>query len=54
MILVPGISFGTAMRDLLCGDLASGSLKTLQSVLQALMIAFGYVLAVGIVGGGVI
>ena len=54
MILVPGLSFGTAMRDLLCGDLASGSLKTLQSVLQALMIAFGYMLAAGIIGGGVI
>ena len=54
MILVPGLAFGTAMRDLLCGDLASGSLKTLQSILQALMIAFGYMLAVGIVGGAVI
>lgn len=51
MFLVPGLSFGTAMRDLLCGDLASGSLRTLQAVLQALMIAFGYTLAVFIVGG---
>ena len=54
MSLVPGLSFGTAMRDLLCGDLASGSLRTLQAVLQALMIAFGYLLAFVIVGGGVI
>ncbi len=54
MPLVPGLSFGTAMRDLLCGDLASGSLRTLQAVLRALMIAFGYLLAFVIVGGGVI
>lgn len=54
MILVPGLAFGTAMRDLLCGDLASGSLKILQAILQALMIAFGYMLAFAIVGGGII
>ena len=51
MPLVPGVSFGTAMRDLLLGDLASGSLKALQSVLQALMIAFAYMIAASIVGG---
>lgn len=54
MPLVPGIAFGTAMRDLLLGDLASGSLKALQAILQALMIAFAYIIAVSIVGGGVI
>ena len=54
MPLVPGIAFGTAMRDLLLGDLASGSLKALQAILQALMIAFAYMIAVSIVGGGVI
>lgn len=52
MTLVPGISFGTALRDLLTGDLATGSLRTLGAVLQALMIAFGYMLAVVIIGGG--
>ncbi len=54
MTLVPGISFGTALRDLLTGDLATGSLRTLSAVLQALMIAFGYMLAVVLIGGGVI
>ena len=54
MPLVPGLAFGTAMRDLLLGDLASGSLKALQSILQALMIAFAYMIAAAIVGGGVI
>lgn len=45
MILVPGVAFGTAMRDLFCGDLAAGSLKILQAFLLALMIAFGYTMA---------
>jgi uncharacterized membrane protein YjjP (DUF1212 family) len=45
MLLVPGVAFGTAMRDLFCGDLAAGSLKILQAFLLALMIAFGYTMA---------
>ncbi len=54
MLLVPGVAFGTAMRDLLCGDLIAGTLRTMQAVLLALMIAFGYMLAYEIFGGGVI
>jgi len=46
MVLVPGVSFGTAMRDLLYGDLLAGTLKTLQAILLALMIAFGYMISV--------
>ncbi len=45
MLLVPGMAFGTAMRDLFYGDLIAGALKTIQAVLSTLMIAFGYVLA---------
>ena len=45
MLLVPGVSFGTALRDLLCGDLIAGGIKTVQAVLTALMIAFGYLLS---------
>ena len=45
MLLIPGIAFGTALRDLLCGDFLAGSLKTIQAVLIALMIAFGYLIA---------
>ena len=51
MLLVPGISFGTALRDLLCGDLLSGLLRPVQSVLAALMIAFGYMLSMAVMGG---
>jgi uncharacterized membrane protein YjjB (DUF3815 family) len=53
MILVPGLAFGTALRDLLCGDLLAGSLKTLQACLGALMIAFGYMLGSAVLGGAV-
>ena len=45
MLLVPGLMFATAMRDLFCGDLIAGTLKILQTLLQVLMIGFGYMLA---------
>ena len=51
MLLVPGVAFGTALRDLLCGDLLAGGLKTVQAVLAALMIAFGYLLSMAVMGG---
>ena len=55
MLLIPGLAFGTALRDLLCGDILAGTLKTLQCVLVALMIAAGYLLAIflmqGVFGG---
>ncbi len=49
MLLVPGVAFGTAMRDLLYGDLLAGTLKTLQAILTALMIAFGYMISVELI-----
>ena len=54
MLLVPGVTIGTAMRDIFYGDMLSGTLKFLQACLTALMIAFGYFLAVSIVGGSLI
>ena len=54
MLLVPGIAIGIAMRDIFLGDTLAGTLKLLQAFLSALMIAFGYFIAVAIVGGGVI
>ncbi len=51
MLLVPGVSFGIALRDLLCGDLLSGIIECVQSVLVALMIAFGYMLSMVLTGG---
>jgi uncharacterized membrane protein YjjP (DUF1212 family) len=54
MILVPGVAFGIAMRDLLCGDLLAGTLKTLQACMLALMIAFGYMMGMLVVGGVIV
>ena len=51
MLLVPGLAFSTAMRDLLSGDLLAGSLKMIQACLCALMIAFGYMAAISLIGG---
>lgn len=51
MLQVPGLAFGTALRDLLGGDLLAGSLRTIQALLSAVMIAFGYMLAMITVGG---
>lgn len=46
MLLIPGLAFGNAIRDLLCGDTVAGLLKTVQSCLLAVMIAFGYALPI--------
>ncbi len=51
MLLIPGLSFGTAFRDLLCGDFLAGTLKTVQCLLAALMIAAGYLLSMFLLGG---
>ncbi len=51
MLLVPGLSFGTALRDLLCGDILAGTLKTVQCILAAMMIAGGYLLAMFMMRG---
>ena len=51
MLLVPGVSFGYALRDLMFGDTLSGTLKIIQAVLLATMIALGYSLAILLAGG---
>ena len=51
MILIPGISFGYALRDLMFGDTLSGTIKIIQAILLAAMIALGYSLAILLAGG---
>ena len=51
MLLIPGVETGNALRDLLCGDLLSGSLRILQAMLLAVMIAFGYAASILVTGG---
>ena len=52
MLLTPGLSLGNAMRDLLAGDTLTGTLKAVQAVIIAVMIAIGYSLAILLAGGG--
>ncbi len=45
MLEIPGLSFGNALRDLLCGDTLAGTMRLIQAILQTLMIALGYMAA---------
>ncbi len=53
MLMIPGISLGNAMRDLVCGDTLTGSSRIVQAVIIALMIALGLAPALIIAGGGI-
>ncbi len=50
MLLIPGLSFGASIRELLCGDIIAGMLRMVQALLIAICIAAGF--AVAIVLGG--
>ncbi len=52
MLLIPGVSFGNSMRDLLSGDTLTGTIKVVQAIITAVMMALGYALALLLVGGG--
>ena len=45
MLEIPGLSFGNALRDMLSGDTLAGAMRFIQAILQALMIALGYMAA---------
>lgn len=51
MLLIPGLSFGNAVRDLLFGDTVSGVIQLVQAILIAVMVAFGFVVAIMVFGG---
>ena len=53
MLLVPGLGFTNALRDLFAGDSIAGSLRLLEALLSAVAIAAGYFLLVFLVGGAV-
>lgn len=46
MLLVPGADVGNSMRDLLCGDIASGSMRLIRTLLSSTAIAVGYSIAI--------
>lgn len=51
MLLIPGLALGNSLRDLLCGDIIAGTLQLVQSLLLAIMIAFGFGIALLLLGG---
>lgn len=42
MLLIPGIAMTNSIRDMLIGDVASGMIRLVNSILTALFIAFGF------------
>ncbi len=51
MLLIPGLAFGNAVRDLLFGDTVSGIIQLVQAILIAVMVAFGFSVAMMLFGG---
>lgn len=51
MLLVPGVSCTTALRDMMAGDTISGLLRLCNALLTAAALACGYVLAMELLGG---
>lgn len=54
MLLVSGIGFTNALRDLFTGDNVTGMLRLLEAVLTALALAAGYFLVVFLTGGAAV
>lgn len=50
MLLVPGLTVGNSMRDMLGGDIFAGVMRLIEAIFTALAIAFGYSVAVLIFG----
>ena len=51
MLLIPGLGFTNALRDLFIGDRMSGILRCLEALLCAVAIAVGYFLVIFMTGG---
>lgn len=51
MLLIPGVAFTNAIRDLFVGDTVSGLMRLIESLLWAAGLAVGFMLAVFVVGG---
>lgn len=50
MILIPGIPMTNAIRDLIAGDTLTGIMRLVESLLWALALALGFVVALMVVG----
>ena len=51
MLLIPGIAMTNAIRDMLIGDIASGLLRLVNSILVAAAIACGFAFTIIALGG---
>lgn len=51
MLLIPGISLTNAVRDMLIGNIATGTLRLVNALLVAASIACGFSLAIVLMGG---
>jgi uncharacterized membrane protein YjjP (DUF1212 family) len=51
MILIPGLSFGNSLRDLICDDTLSGTMRLIQTLKLAIIIAVGYGISILLMGG---
>lgn len=54
MLLIPGVAVTNAIRDIVIGDTVSGLIKLAESLLWAVALAGGFMLAMGIMGGIVV
>ena len=51
MLLIPGIMLTNSIRDILLGDLISGSLRLVEAILLAAVLALGMMAAIWLMGG---
>ena len=51
MLLIPGIMLTNSIRDILLGDIISGSLRLVEAILMAATIALGIMAAIWLLGG---
>lgn len=51
MLLVPGIAITISVRDIFVGDTITGSMRFVESILSAVALAAGFILAILTVGG---
>lgn len=51
MLLIPGIMLTNSIRDILLGDIISGSLRLVEAILMAATLALGIMAAIWLMGG---
>ena len=51
MLLIPGLTLTSSLRDMINGDIISGLLGVLESILKAIAIAMGFAFILIPIGG---